>query len=170
MDVLKQRLQTGKEKTKSAPTLIKQIWRDEGYRGVWRGYFFSLAQFGPYVSIYWMLYESFKTRYIPDYVAAQGPSKDQPPPTHDFFSKTTLTYTACSVGACAISTIATNPVDIVQTRWQTSGGKITNEGLATSSEGTIGNIVRHLWREGGAKAFLRGTGIRVFYSVSTDGL
>lgn len=48
MDVLKQRLQTGKESTKSAPILIKKIWKEEGYRGVWRGYFFSLAQFGPY--------------------------------------------------------------------------------------------------------------------------
>jgi hypothetical protein len=48
MDVLKQRLQTGRETTKSAPVLIKRIWNEEGYRGVWRGYFFSLAQFGPY--------------------------------------------------------------------------------------------------------------------------
>lgn len=48
MDVLKQRLQTGRESTKSAPVLIKRIWKEEGYRGVWRGYFFSLAQFGPY--------------------------------------------------------------------------------------------------------------------------
>ena len=165
MDVLKQRLQTGREKTKSAPTLIKQIWRDEGYRGIWRGYFFSLAQFGPYVSIYWLLYESFKTRYIPGYVSTQGPSRSQPPPKHEFFSKTTLTYTACSIGACAISTISTNPVDIVQTRWQTSGGKITNDGLSTSKEGTIRDIVRHLWSEGGAKAFMRGTGVRVFYAV-----
>lgn len=55
MDVLKQRLQTGKETTKSAPTLIRRIWREEGHRGVWRGYFFSLASFGPYVSVYWLV-------------------------------------------------------------------------------------------------------------------
>lgn len=54
MDVLKQRLQSGKESTKSAASLIKTIWKEEGHRGLWRGYLFSLVQFGPYVTIYWV--------------------------------------------------------------------------------------------------------------------
>ena len=165
MDVLKQRLQTGKESTKSSPELIRKIWKEEGYRGVWRGYFFSLAQFGPYVSIYWLTYEALKTRFIPNYVATQGPQK---PPQHAFLSKTTLLYTACSIGACVTSTVATNPVDIVQTRWQTSGGKFTADGLSNSREGTLKDIVRHLWQQEGAKTFMRGVGIRVFYAVSSS--
>ena len=163
MDVLKQRLQTGHESTKSATTLIKKIWKEEGYRGVWRGYFFSLAQFGPYVSIYWLTYEALKTRFIPNYVPTQGPQKAL---QHDFLSKTTLLFTACSVGACLTTTILTNPVDIVQTRWQTSGGKITNDGLSKSREGTVRDIVKKLWQQEGARTFMRGTGNRIFYAVS----
>ena len=167
MDVLKQRLQTGREQTKSATTLIRKIWAEEGYRGVWRGYFFSLAQFGPYVSIYWLLYESFKQRFIPSYVASQGPSQV---PQHDILSSTTLRYTGCSILACALTNIATNPVDIIQTRWQTRGGKITNQGLAESKEGTVRDVAKHLWKQGGAKAFMRGVGVRVGYSVPANAI
>ncbi|KAK9896895.1 mitochondrial carrier [Cystobasidium minutum MCA 4210] len=167
MDVLKQRLQTGKESTKSAPVLIKRIWKEEGYRGVWRGYFFSLAQFGPYVSIYWLTYEALKTRFIPGYVASQGPRKAQ---EHPIFSLTTLRYTACSMGACALSVVLTNPVDIVQTRWQTSGGKITSDGLKESREGTLKDVFKHLWQTSGPRGFMRGVGIRIFYAIPANAI
>lgn len=67
------------------------------------------------------------------------------------------------------SVVLTNPVDLVQTRWQTSGGKLTNEGATASREGTIRDIVRHVWQQAGARGFLRGTGIRIFYAVSANG-
>jgi len=179
MDVLKQRLQTGRESTKSAPTLIKRIWKEEGYRGVWRGYFFSLAQFSPYVVIYFGMYESLKMRFIPNYVPAEATAAAQKssasrtrvqPPQHDFFSKTTLTYTLCAIGACVTSVVSTNPIDLVQTRWQTSGGKITNEGATASREGTIKDIFKHIWQQSGPRGFLRGVGIRVFYAVPANAI
>lgn len=40
MDVMKARLQKGNEGT-SATKLLKKIWREEGYKGVWRGYWLS---------------------------------------------------------------------------------------------------------------------------------
>ena len=166
MDVLKQRLQTGKETTKSAPVLVRKIWAEEGYRGVWRGYFFSLAQFGPYVSIYWLLYESFKQRFVPNYVASQGQKGEAA--SHAFLSSTTLRYTGCSALACTLTNIATNPVDIIQTRWQTSGGKITNDGLQSKSGATIKDIAVKLWRSGGVKGLMRGVGVKICYSVPAN--
>lgn len=40
MDVLKARLQKGGEGT-SATRLLRKIWREEGHKGVWRGYWLS---------------------------------------------------------------------------------------------------------------------------------
>lgn len=74
------------------------------------------------------------------------------------------------MGACALSVVLTNPVDIVQTRWQTSGGKITSEGLKESREGTLKDIVKHLWQSSGPKGFMRGVGIRIFYAVPANSI
>lgn len=46
MDVMKARLQRGNEGgTTSATALLKKIWKEEGYRGVWRGYWVSMVVF-----------------------------------------------------------------------------------------------------------------------------
>lgn len=82
----------------------------------------------------------------------------------------TLRYTACSIGACALSVVCTNPVDIVQTRWQTSGGKITSDGLKNSREGTLADVFRHLWQTSGPKGFMRGVGIRIFYALPANAI
>jgi hypothetical protein len=69
------------------------------------------------------------------------------------------------MGACGLSVVLTNPVDIVQTRWQTSGGKITSDGLKNSREGTLKDVFQHLWQTSGPKGFMRGVGIRLFYAL-----
>lgn len=69
------------------------------------------------------------------------------------------------MGACGLSVVLTNPVDIVQTRWQTSGGKITSDGLKESREGTLKDVFKHLWQTSGPKGFMRGVGIRLFYAL-----
>lgn len=119
------------------------------------------------VSIYWLTYEALKTRFIPGYVASPGPRKAQ---EHPILSTTTLWYTACSMGACALSVILTNPVDIVQTRWQTSGGKITSDGLKESREGTLKDVFKHLWETSGPRGFMRGVGVRIMYAIPANAL
>jgi hypothetical protein len=44
----------------------------------------------------------------------------------------------------------------VNSKWQTSAGKI----------GGVEEIVRDIWRKGGARGFTRGLGMRVAYAVS----
>nr|CRX78999.1 hypothetical protein ls5930a1_00070 [Leucosporidium scottii] len=153
MDVMKARLQKGNEGT-SATKLLKKIWREEGYKGVWRGYWLSNLVFVPYISLYWSLYESFKTHFIPGYDAYGPPPIPPPPsPSSSWTLPTTARYTLCSVTACSLAAC-------VQSRWQTSGGK---------GEG-VGGIVRGLWRQGGVAAFGRGLGIRVAYAIPANGI
>jgi len=159
MDVVKSRLQKGEDGTNSARVLIRRIWREEGYRGVFRGYWMSIAVWGPQVSFYWMLYESLKTRFIPGYTPA---SSRAPSPSVSGLSEESLTlrYLLTSSAACAISVTVTNPIDAVQARWQTSGGKA----------GGLQDIVRTMWRIGGTSAFLRGIGARIVYTIPANAI
>ncbi|ORY78880.1 mitochondrial carrier domain-containing protein [Leucosporidium creatinivorum] len=160
MDVMKARLQKGNEGT-SATKLLKKIWREEGYKGVWRGYWLSNLVFVPYISLYWSLYESFKTHFIPGYDAyGPPPVSPSPSPTAPWTLPITARYTLCSVTACSLAACVTNPIELVQSRWQTSGGK---------GEG-VGGIVKALWRQGGVRAFGRGLGIRVAYAIPANGI
>ena len=106
------------------------------------------------MSLYWVLYESFKTRFIPGY----SPSSSRAPAqSMSGLSEETLAlrYLLTSSAACAIAVTATNPIDAVQARWQTSGGKA----------GSLKDIVKNMWRVGGSSAFLRGIAPRIAYTV-----
>lgn len=104
------------------------------------------------------MYESLKSRYIPGYSAVQA-SSSTPRPEPVAAPGTipiTLRYTLCSVTACVIAACVTTPIEVVQARWQTSGGKI---------QGGVSEIVRQMWKTGGPMAFTRGLGIRIAYAV-----
>ncbi|KAI5476901.1 mitochondrial carrier protein [Pseudohyphozyma bogoriensis] len=156
--VMKARLQKGNEGTTSAVTLMRKIWAEEGYKGVFRGYWMSMAIFIPSVSFYWFLYESFKTRFIPGYSAYR--STTPPPPITDGLPLTAR-FTLCSVSACALAAMVTNPFEVVQSRWQTSAGK---------EKGGIKEIVRGVYRQGGVLAFTKGMSVRMAYAIPANGV
>jgi hypothetical protein len=69
VDVIKERLQVQSSSSssksyqqqvvyKSSFDALKTIGRTEGLRGVYKGYFATLACFGPFSAIYFMLYDS----------------------------------------------------------------------------------------------------------------
>lgn len=103
-----------------------------------------------------MLYESLKTHFIPGYTPA---SSRAPSPSVSGLSEESLTlrYILTSSAACTISVAVTNPIDAVQARWQTSGGK----------DGGLRDIIQVMWRVGGSSAFLRGISARIAYTVSS---
>ncbi|GAA5893278.1 hypothetical protein JCM8208_004396 [Rhodotorula glutinis] len=177
LDVLKSRLQTGREGT-SAVALTRKILHEEGAIGLMKGYWLGTAIFVPNIAIYWSVYESLKQRYIPGYSAvatSSSPSPDSPSPAAPSSSPTststllssipiTLRYTLASVTACSIAACVTTPIEVVQARWQTSGvsGKV--------ARGGISGIVKTMWRTEGARAFTRGLGIRIAYAIPANGI
>ncbi|GAA5847686.1 hypothetical protein JCM9279_004984 [Rhodotorula babjevae] len=178
LDVLKSRLQTGREGT-SAVALTRKILHEEGAIGLMKGYWLGTAIFVPNIAIYWSVYESLKQRYIPGYsphAATTGASPDSPSPaspsspasasTSSLLSSipVTLRYTVASVTACSIAACITTPIEVVQARWQTSGvsGKV--------ARGGISGIVKTMWRREGARAFTRGLGIRIAYAIPANGI
>ncbi|PVF93102.1 mitochondrial carrier [Serendipita vermifera] len=162
MDVAKSRLQRGKDNHTKARTLLKEIWKMEGYRGVWRGYWVSIAVFGPQVSLYWAIYEGFKTAVIPNYnpyretkAELQGTKREE--------IQLAATYAVTSGLAMSLSAMITNPIEIVRTRWQTSGAD------ADRSSTMIG-MVRRMWKEAGWRAFMRGALIRGIYYIPSNAI
>ncbi|GAA5986863.1 hypothetical protein JCM10908_000929 [Rhodotorula pacifica] len=162
LDVLKSRLQTGREGT-SAVALTKKIIHEEGWMGLMRGYWVGTAIFIPNISVYWSVYESLKSRYIPGYsaVASSSSSPRPEPVAAPGTIPITFRYTLCSVTACVIAACVTTPIEVVQARWQTSGGKI---------QGGVSEIVRQMWKTGGPMAFTRGLGIRIAYAIPANGI
>ncbi|GAA6007416.1 hypothetical protein JCM10207_006334 [Rhodosporidiobolus poonsookiae] len=176
LDVLKSRLQKGREGT-SAIALMRKIVREEGWMGFQRGYWMGTAIFVPNISVYWCIYESLKTHFIPGYssyrpasTSTARPSPDSPPsPSSSPASPSvppgsiplTLRYTLCSVAACSVAATTTTPLEVVQANWQTSAGKL---------EGGIWGIARGIWKREGARGFTRGLGVRIAYAIPANGI
>lgn len=82
--------------------------------------------------------------------------------TSGFSIPVTARYTLCSVTACAVSASIVTPLELINSKWQTSGGM--KGGIS------IGGIVREVWKDGGARAFTRGLGMRVAYAIPANGI
>ena len=63
----------------------------------------------------------------------------------------------------SMAAVVTNPIEIVRTRWQTSGGDVNRP---TS----ILALVREMWTQAGWRAFMRGALIRGIYYVRDDAI
>ncbi|GAA5839394.1 hypothetical protein JCM3766R1_004822 [Sporobolomyces carnicolor] len=164
LDVLKSRLQKGNEGTTSALTLSRKIIREEGVKGLFRGYMLGNFLYVPNISVYWMTYESLKTRFIPGY-SSLDPKRSTTPTAaaNEKLGGVPLTarYTLCSVASCCVAACSTNGIEVVQARWQTSGGHV---------KGGVMAIVKELWSQGGAMAFSRGLGVRIAYAIPANGI
>ncbi|KAF7973963.1 hypothetical protein HWV62_13932 [Athelia sp. TMB] len=151
MEVVKSRLQRGGEGN-SATMLLKRIWREEGHRGVFRGFWMGIAVWGPQVSLYWMFYETLKSRFLPGYPIS--PSSGLSEREH------ALRCIAASSMACGAAVTITNPIDAIQARWQVSGGRA----------GSLRDLVAAMWKVGGSGAFVRGVGARLAYTVPANAI
>jgi hypothetical protein len=111
----------------------------------------------------WAIYEAFKTASIPNYKPYRPAEKKGPASktkTEEDVQELELAarYAVTSASAMAISAILTNPLEVVRTRWQTSGGDIDRPK-------TLVFMVRDMWRQAGWRAFMRGALIRGLYYV-----
>lgn len=110
------------------------------------------------------LTEVLKSNFIPNYNAM---STTSPLPTSSapsllpFEIPLTAKYTLCSVTSCVLSATLTTPIELVQSRWQTSAGLI---------KGGIREIVGDIWRRNGVRGFYRGLGVRVVYAIPANSI
>lgn len=68
MDVVKERLQVQANRQlgyqyKGSFDALKTVLREEGYRGLYKGYFATLFSYGPFSAIYFGVYEEVKVTF-----------------------------------------------------------------------------------------------------------
>ena len=183
MDVVKQRMQvravTG-ESTSTTPTTIntantttnttanatrrisslqafRTIVRTEGPLGLYRGFGAGLLTYGPYVSIYFALYEHWKRVFRERHHLVAGrwlvnPYRDMDRPP--FF----LCWTGAALSG-GFSAVLTCPLDVIKTRVQTSSKS------AVGYENTLA-AVRTILREEGPRTFFQGVKPRALWMAS----
>lgn len=159
MEVIKNRLQT--QKTQSAASMARQIWKTEGIPGFFRGYWMGLAVFVPHTMTYFAAYEECKMAYARYFYDKNSRSEDT-----DAAHLPLNAYLLCSGVASAIGITLSTPLDIVKTRWQISAA----EQGAEFRQGPL-VIVKHMWqREGKWRAFTRGLVARIAWGIPTTAI
>lgn len=158
MEVMKNRLQTQSIATQADMSLARQIYKTEGIRGFFRGYWMGLAVFVPHTMTYFATYEQFKMMYA-NYL---GHGKI----VGDAAQLPLSAYLLCSGAAGTLGICLSTPLDIVKTRWQISASE---QGRAFR-QGPI-EIARHMWKEEGrCRAFTKGLATRIAWGIPTTAI
>jgi solute carrier family 25 protein 44 len=91
-------------KLRGAVSIVNEIIRKEGLRGLYRGYHVSLLTYAPSSALWWAFYAGFYRR-----VMELGLFPGAPIP---------LVQACCGVCSGLLVSIITNPLDVVRTRYQ----------------------------------------------------
>jgi len=164
MDVVKQRLQVQKQSHnaqvnishnyKGSMDAVKQIIKEDGFRGLFRGLGAGLLTFGPYVSLYFAFYEQFKL-----YCANQiFHSTVQSLPFYVYLSSAAL--------AGSLSAAVTCPLDVAKTRIQVQSKQSQQQHGGIAQQLKYRNTLQALGvivREEGYSALLRGIKPRILW-------
>ena len=149
MEVVKNKQQgSSYQDARSTGQWILAIYRSEGLRGFFRGYFLGLGVFLPYTVVYFTTYERLKSGarrlvVVQSDPTSRGGGGGGPLPP--------WVYLSCSGLSSALGAGLSNAVDVVKTRVQVQGG-------------TLLSTVRSMWaKENGLRAFTKGMGARILW-------
>eukprot|EP01120_Amphizonella_sp_Union-15-10_P008067 TRINITY_DN2825_c0_g1_i1.p1 TRINITY_DN2825_c0_g1~~TRINITY_DN2825_c0_g1_i1.p1 ORF type:complete len:331 (-),score=43.98 TRINITY_DN2825_c0_g1_i1:44-943(-) len=148
MDIVKQRLQTQSKSSivqyHNSLHGITSLMRDEGFKGLFRGFGPGVATYAPFVGLYFMFYEQGKV--LGTKITGKNPEK-LPPIVH-------LTSGFLSGG---IAAALTNPLDVIKTRIQVQ----SSESVGGYKSGWHG--FKTILKEEGPGTFLKGIRPRVLW-------
>lgn len=118
MDVVKERLQSqhsGVEgRYRSSWHGLSTLFRLEGIRGMYKGYFSTLGSFGPFSAVYFMAFEEAK-----DYLDSRKRHSGSQWRVLDKTDEITATETALAAAAANVTAcVVVNPLEVCKTRYQ----------------------------------------------------
>lgn len=144
MEVMKNRLQTQRVEAGNK-ALISTIFKEQGLRGFYRGYWMGLVVFVPHSMAYFVTYEKLKQTLM----------------VKDVEHKSGL-YMVCSSLAGIVSIMLSTPLDIIKTRWQISAAEYGKQYRL----GPIA-IAKHMLFHEGKGALTRGLWARIAWGIPT---
>ncbi|CUG36742.1 mitochondrial carrier protein, putative [Bodo saltans] len=168
VDVIKERQQSQSSNVegryRNSWDALRTIFRNESLSGLYRGYWSTLASFGPFSAVYFMSLETIDQLHpLPPADAAHQSS-----------------YFLCSLAHAAaaniISCLVTNPLEMIKTRMQVQRAILTVEGKSVHSHqfsyeyrGVMNGMSRVI-REEGVRGLWRGSGARILYACPNSAL
>eukprot|EP00439_Symbiodinium_sp_Y106_P058155 s1076_g8.t1 len=135
---------------------LRVISRTEGLFGLYKGYYATLASFGPFSALYFAFYEQARKAVA---ACAGKPDPKSLPPA--------LTLLA-SASAGTAASVVTCPLDLAKLRLQTQLRLPPGVEIPDGHLRGLRDAMLRLWREGGVRALFRGAGARAaFHAPST---
>ncbi|KAG2377480.1 hypothetical protein C9374_009391 [Naegleria lovaniensis] len=146
-DVISQRMMISTVKDLSSIHIIRDILNKEGFRGLYRGYAWSLCKFAPESALWWGIYGLLRKKYFESIVIEDSQRNGNQLVKHQLFSSA-----SSGILAGTICAIVFNPLDVIKTRLQTFEQKMTfkqvitelhrSDGLVKGlSKGILPNII-----------------------------
>ena len=131
--------------------MARSIIAAEGVRGLYRGFFASVATFVPSSAVWWSAYGGYQRALWQalDDAAAAGTAHDTAHTAAHIFG----VQTAAALAAGCTSATLTTPLDVVKTRLQVAGG-------TAGAAPTALAVVKRLLAEDGVAGLFRGLGPR----------
>ena len=138
VDVIKERLQVGAG-YKGSWDALRTISREEGLRGMYRGYAATLGSFGPFSAVYFAFYEEAKATTLKQLGPEGSPLKELP----------SWAALWCASMSGAAAAWLTSPLDRAKLYLQLE--RLSDQKKRNSFAGALGSIVRNegalgLWR------------------------
>ena len=183
-DVLSQRLQVQNRidfiplhlRQTSAWAMSKTIWRTEGIRGYFRGYFPYLLVYGPGSAVWWSTYEVFKRaihfgiqsgeRAVNNSPIYQGKGQDKQSFNLPLKKEINHFVSGALAGCCSV--MVTNPLDVARTRLQLL--EFRNERDKRQLKMGFGNLLMDVYRREGFRGLYKGVKPRIYVNIPGSAL
>ena len=136
---------------------LKQIVKSEGLGGIYKGYGATLASFGPFSALYFLLYEKSKS-YAQNYQGYFTNSDLQPSPQTDCLPFPYIVL--CSSLAGASAAWLTSPLDMAKLRIQLQRGSSHRSSLVYRN---MMDCLIQTFKQEGFRGLWRGSGARVLH-------
>lgn len=168
IDVVKERLQAQSPSVagryRNSLDALRTIARNEGVAGLYKGYWSTLASFGPYSGMYFLSLE------LADRLHPALSDSQQHSASFFFFSL------AHAIAANAVASVVTNPLELLKTRLQVQRAVLNIDGQPQASSQfsyqyrNMRDGATHVLRTEGVRGLWRGTAARVVYACPNAAL
>ena len=147
----------------SATTIISEIIKTDGWRGMYRGFGMSIFTSLPVGVLWWSCYSG--TQHLMHSNGFVGNSNDL-----KGFAVRGFVQLTCGLSAAFVAATLSQPLDVIKTRVQVQIGSSSAEPLTINSRShltqihqkiTYTSVARDLYNTSGVRGFFRGTGPRL---------
>ncbi|XP_037090063.1 solute carrier family 25 member 40-like [Pollicipes pollicipes] len=142
LELVRTRMQATRMRYTEVGAAVRQLLREQGPRGLWKGLTPTLIRDVPFSALYWGSYESLKLAF----------NQQTPSPLFSFVAGSS---------AGTLAAVLTLPFDVVKTHWQIEFGERVLGGEPTRADTGVAVALRDIYRRAGVRGLFAGLVPRV---------